>query len=88
MLFLDLMINYLYAINLSTGRLAWKAETSSSIRSKPSIFDEKILFGNDNGDFYCMDFQGNLIWTFSAKRGISSTPIVKENVVYLQALME
>lgn len=76
----------LYAVNLKTGRLAWKSETSDKIRSKPAILDEKIYFGNDRGDFYCFDFQGNMKWTFNAKRSISSTPLVKDNVVYFTSL--
>ncbi len=76
----------LYAVNLNTGRLTWNIQTSGVIRSTPFIAHERIYVGNESGDFYAFDFRGEIKWRFTAKRGITGSPIVVDQTVYFCSL--
>lgn len=76
----------LHAVNMATNREAWKVETGSEVRSSPFIFNEIIYFGNEAGDFFALDYRGNIKWRFKAKRNITSSPCVNDNVVYFTSL--
>jgi len=72
----------LHVVNLLNGNRAWRAEAASPVRSTPYITNERVYFGSESGDFYCVDFRGELKWRFKAKRAITSSPIVVDGVVY------
>ncbi len=74
--------HYLHAVKLMTGRPAWKFETTSPIRSTPFVTNELVYVGNESGDFYAVDFRGELKWRFQAKRAITSSPIATGPAVY------
>ncbi len=76
----------LHAVNIVTGRPAWKFETAAAIRSTPYIGGDLIYIGCENGDFYCLDFRGELKWHFKAKMAITSSPWVADGVVYFASL--
>lgn len=77
---------YLHVVNISTNRLAWRAEAGAPVRSSPFITNDLIYFGVESGDFICCDFRGGVKWRFQAKRGITSSPLVDKNTVYLTSL--
>ncbi len=76
----------LHAVNIVTGRPAWKFETAASIRSTPFVGQDLVYAGCENGDFYCLDFRGQLKWHFKAKMAITSSPWVADGVVYFASL--
>lgn len=78
----------LHAVNLLSGRQAWKNETGSPIRSTPyvSISDEAIYFGNEDGDFFSLNFRGQVRWRFKAKRPITSSPITEDGIVFFGSI--
>lgn len=75
---------YLHAVNIASGRQAWRIESGAPIRSTPylSLQDEAIYFGNEAGDFFCLNFRGQVRWRYKAKRAVTSSPIVSEGIVY------
>jgi eukaryotic-like serine/threonine-protein kinase len=75
---------YLHAINLQSGRQAWRAEAGAPVRSTPfvSASDESIYFGNEDGDFFNLNFRGQVRWRFKAKRAITSSPYAADGIVY------
>lgn len=75
---------YLHAINMVSGRQAWRTDAGGPIRSTPYVSpqDESIFFGNEDGDFFALDFRGQVRWRFKAKRAITSSPIVIDSIVY------
>jgi eukaryotic-like serine/threonine-protein kinase len=77
---------YLHAVNLNSGRAAWKFETSDPIRSTPFIANELVYVGNELGDFFTIDFRGELKWRFRAKRGITSSPTIDKQLVFFSSL--
>lgn len=78
--------HYLHAVNLSTGRAAWKFETTSPVRSTPFVANELVYAGNESGDFYAIDFRGEMKWRFQAKRAITSSPIAAGQAVYFGSM--
>ena len=73
---------YLHAVNVLSGRASWKYEASAPIRSTPYIHNEAVLFGAENGEFFSIDFGGNLKWKFKTKQAITSSPIVNDGIVF------
>jgi serine/threonine protein kinase len=76
----------LHAVNLSTGRAAWKFETAESVRSTPLVANELVYVGAENGDFYAIDFRGEMKWRFQAKRSITSSAINAGQSIYFSSL--
>lgn len=76
----------LHAININTGRKAWSYDTGDEIRSTPFIINEMVYFGTEGGELLCLDFRGQVKWRFKAKRAITSSPWVHENVVFVNSL--
>jgi outer membrane protein assembly factor BamB/tRNA A-37 threonylcarbamoyl transferase component Bud32 len=76
----------LHAVNLNTGRAVWKFEASEAIRSTPFVANEMIYVGCESGDFYSIDFRGNMKFRFQAKRAITSSPSVRGEAVYFTSL--
>lgn len=77
---------YLHAINMNSGRLVWRADGSTPIRSTPLVSHEAIYFGTEGGEFFCLDYRGEIRWRFKAKRAITSSPVIADNVIYFGSL--
>ncbi len=77
---------YLHAINMTSGRLVWRADGSTPIRSTPLVSHEAIYFGTEGGEFFCLDYRGEIRWRFKAKRAITSSPVIADNVIYFGSL--
>jgi outer membrane protein assembly factor BamB/tRNA A-37 threonylcarbamoyl transferase component Bud32 len=78
--------NHLHVINILSGRRAWRSEANGPVRSSPLVINERIYFGCESGDFYCIDFRGELKWRFKAKRAVTSSPLLVEGMVYFTSL--
>lgn len=77
---------HLHAVNIDTNREAWKFDAGSEVRSSPFIANDMIYFGSEAGDFYALDYRGNIKWRYKAKRSITSSPWVKDNIVYFNSM--
>ena len=77
---------HIHAVNLSSGRAAWRFETAAPIRSTPYVAHETVFVGCENGDFYCVDFRGEMKWHYKAKMAITSSPTEADGVVYFGSL--
>lgn len=78
--------HYLHAVNVNTGRAAWKFETTFPVRSTPFVANELVYVGNEGGDFYAVDFRGEMKWRFQAKRAVTSSPIAVGQAVYFGSM--
>ncbi|MBN1287797.1 MAG: PQQ-binding-like beta-propeller repeat protein [Anaerolineae bacterium] len=76
----------LYAIRIDGGRRAWAMETGDPVRSTAYVTDDLVLFGCDSGDFYAVDLSGKLKWRYKARRGVISSPVVQENLVFFGSM--
>jgi outer membrane protein assembly factor BamB/tRNA A-37 threonylcarbamoyl transferase component Bud32 len=78
--------HHLHVVNMSNGRRAWRAEANGPVRSTPFVADERVYFGCESGDFYCVDFRGELKWRYRAKRAVTSSPILADGKVFFGSL--
>jgi outer membrane protein assembly factor BamB/tRNA A-37 threonylcarbamoyl transferase component Bud32 len=77
---------HIHAINIGSGKAAWRFETTAPVRSTPFVSQEWVYAGSENGDFYCLDFRGELKWHYKAKMAITSSPWVADGVAYFASL--
>ena len=77
---------HLHVVNMLSGRRAWRTEATGPVRSTPLIDSERVYFGCESGDFYCVDFKGEMKWRYKAKRAVTSSPIVSEGMLYFTSL--
>lgn len=73
---------YLHVVNAMTGRLAWKADCGSKIRSTSTSADGLVFTGTESGDFFCLNFTGAVKWKYRARRAVTSSPALFQNMVY------
>src|ERR1039458_6230837 len=67
----------LHAIDVLTGREAWKKETGSRIRSTPVISGDAVLFGNDSGQVFAVDrATGKGLWEVRTGAEVFASPVV------------
>ena len=78
--------NFLYALNLTTGRMVWRYDTGSSIRSTAFVANEQLYVGSEGGDLFCLDFRGQVKWSYRAKRNITSSPWVQDGLAFFTAM--
>jgi outer membrane protein assembly factor BamB/tRNA A-37 threonylcarbamoyl transferase component Bud32 len=78
--------NHLHVVSTASGRRAWRVEAVDAVRSKPLIEDERVYFGSESGDFYCVDFRGEIRWRFRAKRAVTSSPVMNDGMLYFTSM--
>jgi eukaryotic-like serine/threonine-protein kinase len=76
----------LHAVNLVSTRRTFKIETGGPIRSSPTVVDDTIFFGSESGEVFCVSYQGQVRWRFSAKRAVTSSPLYSKGTVYFASL--
>ncbi|MFN3193030.1 MAG: PQQ-binding-like beta-propeller repeat protein [Aureliella sp.] len=55
--------NNLYCLNSATGRPAWRFPTDGAIRLSPTLWNNHVYFGSDDGYVYCLACDnGQLVW--------------------------
>lgn len=78
--------HHLHVVSTASGRRAWRVEAVDSVRSKPLIADERVYFGSESGDFYCVDFRGEIKWRFRAKRAVTCSPVMNEGMLFFTSM--
>ena len=76
----------LHAVNVTNGRAAWRFDTGSPVRSTPFVTHDMVYAGTESGDFYAVDFRGDMKWHFKAKMAVTSSPWVADGVVYFASM--
>lgn len=77
---------YLHVVSSATGRRAWRVEAAAAIRSKPLVHEERIYFGSESGDFYCVDFRGEVKWRFRAKRAVTGSAVMADTLLFFGSM--
>ena len=47
--------NYLYAVDIKTGREKWKFKTENRVLSSPAVADGVVFFGSTDNYFYALE---------------------------------
>jgi eukaryotic-like serine/threonine-protein kinase len=76
----------IHAVNLLTGRAKWRFETAAPVRSTPCVAFDSVFAGCENGDFYCVDFRGEMKWHYKSKVAVTSSPTEANGVVFFGSL--
>ena len=64
--------------------LRWKFTAEGAVVSSPSVVDERVYFGSEDKNVYCVDAQtGSLFWKFNTSGRILSSPAVVDGKVYV-----
>ena len=54
-----------YAIDAATGAIRWSFAAEGPVRFAPSVYENRVYFGSDDGYAYCLDAEsGALIWRY------------------------
>ena len=77
---------HIHAVNINSGRMAWRFETADAVRSTPFVMNELVYVGCETGDYYAVDFRGELKWRFRAKRAITSSTVGVGQVLYFSSV--
>jgi outer membrane protein assembly factor BamB len=72
----------LYALNARTGKTVWSAPLSSSITSSPSVANDVVYVGSDDGILYAFDAMTGAELAAVAGVAGQSSPTVANGVVY------
>ncbi|OYW19168.1 MAG: hypothetical protein B7Z55_09385, partial [Planctomycetales bacterium 12-60-4] len=52
-----------HCYELATGRRLWTCFTGGPVRLSPTVFEDRVYFGSDDGRAYCVEAAtGNVIW--------------------------
>jgi serine/threonine protein kinase len=77
---------YLHAVSLATHSRLWRFDAVQPIRSTPLATKDFIYFGSDQGELNCVTYQGEIKWKFRAKRGMTSSPVISDGILYIASL--
>jgi len=65
-----------------TNNVLWRYQTNFWVSSSPAIVNNRVYFGSDDGNFYCLNTSGALIWKDDLPWGSSvSSPYVVDGKV-------
>jgi eukaryotic-like serine/threonine-protein kinase len=77
---------FLHAVNINSGRMIWRFESADAIRSTPLVMSDMIYFGCETGDYYAVNFRGEMKWRFRAKRSITSSTVGTGHAIYFTSV--
>jgi len=81
----DLVWKYRTGDAAGTGEVIWDFYTGALILSSPSYSNGSVVFGNDNGTMYCLNYlDGSLIWATNIPYcTIYATPAIYEERIFI-----
>lgn len=63
------------------GQLLWEFDVNAPI-FQPTLYGEVLLFGDANGNFYALNEEGSLIWTFTSRHETSNYPSSAAPIIF------
>lgn len=76
-LYVGVYDNNIYAIDLKNGQFQWKYPTDGGIAAKPFVYNDRIIFGSEDGIAYAVSTNGRLMWTCPTEGKIRSSATVE-----------
>jgi outer membrane protein assembly factor BamB len=99
--FASSVTNKVYSVDADTGTIVWTFFAQGPVRFAPTVYNNRIYFGSDDGFLYCLDAKnGELIFKYRAGPGeekvignsrlislwpVRTSVLVDDNVVYFAA---
>jgi outer membrane protein assembly factor BamB len=76
----DNRLNYLFAVDTTTGQLKWKVLTAGGT---PTVSSNAIYYGDDEGYVFALDADtAQKLWKFKADSAIVSEIVVVDGIAY------
>ncbi len=73
----------LYALDATSGTLAWKYATDGGVTTKPAVFEGNVYIGSTDGRLHAVSARsGRVVWTYYTKGKVYSSPRIAENHVF------
>ncbi|MCK5018423.1 MAG: PQQ-binding-like beta-propeller repeat protein, partial [Candidatus Peribacteraceae bacterium] len=83
MVFVPAFDSYLHLLDAGTGKEIWKTRLGGyGIATSPSVVNGRIYTGARDGNFYCLDMDGNEIWRFRTGGVIESKAVLSGGRIY------
>jgi eukaryotic-like serine/threonine-protein kinase len=71
-------------IDLKAGRRRWSFQAKGWIYGEPTVTDDRVFFGSQDGHLYCLDKKRKtLLWTFATKSRIEAGVAVQDGSVFV-----
>ncbi len=74
-----------FALSASSGEEIWRFRAGGPIKTSPVFFENKIIFGCDDGKFYFLDQMGRLVHKFEAGSAIQVDPLLEGDRLYFSS---
>ena len=72
------------SITQKHGSKKWLHLANSKINTNPVVFNDKVFFGDSDGNFYCLNADnGSLLWKITLSGTILPHPSVDKNNLYI-----
>lgn len=79
--------NTLSALNTQTGSVSWTFNKATNrYIGGALVVGDTVLAPNADYSLYALDLNGNLKWKFKTRHALWSTPVVRDDVVYLSSM--
>lgn len=65
-----------HAVDARTGTLRWKKDVASSIHSPANFVGDKIVFGDDGADVFCVTPDGKQLWAAKSGDRVNGAPAI------------
>ncbi len=75
--------SYLYAIETGSGKLLWKERLGNyGVAISPTIHEDRMYVGARDGNLFCLDIEGKILWKFKTGKVIESKATIIEGKIY------
>jgi len=79
--------NAVYALDSETGDVQWQFQTNDVVHSSPTIVNEMVFIGSDDGNVYAIDATtGSEQWQFATGDEVHSSPIVVDGTLFIGSM--
>lgn len=85
-LYISSLHDYLYAIDIHSGKEIWHSDSTGFFRSSATISDDMIYIGNEDHHLYKFDTDGSIEWIFKTDGSVRASPLVFDNMVYFGSI--
>jgi len=65
-----------YCLEAETGKEIWRFHTKEGTVSVPLIIDDRIYCGYSDRNFYCLDMNGKVLWSYPISNTVAAWPAV------------
>ena len=72
-----------HALSVEDGKEAWSFPTDAEIISSANLAGDRILFGSYDGNLYCLDRDGKLLWKLLTDGQVHAAPAVVSGLAFV-----